>query len=96
MLCGEHLNSVIPLETPPAEVGEQFRRYSLDFETGIVSTCVPLVLDFVAKAAHSSGERIPIDFREVRSAFVDLGCLQRLPAARGAVERQISGHSVGV
>jgi hypothetical protein len=87
---------LVALTAALAELREQFRRDASDLETGISTPCAPLILDFVAERSNLASQRIAVDFREIGPAFIDVRCLQRLPAVLCAVERQVSRNRVRV
>jgi hypothetical protein len=96
VLCYEGLNGPVALMAALAELCEQFRRDASDLETGISASCVPLILNLIAESFNLTRQRIAVDFREIGPAFIDVRCLQRLPAALRAIERQVSGNRVRV
>ena len=61
-----------------------------------MASTVVSVVDLVAEPAHCSRQGIAIDLREIRTPLVDLGGLERLPAAFGAVVREIACDGVCV
>ena len=75
---------------------EQFIGDTLDLKTQVLALGAAPVLDLIAQRPHFAGKRVPVDFSQVRPLLVDIGGLQRLPAALSAVVGQISGNRVGV
>ncbi len=90
------LNRLIALLAPLAVLAQQPCGNTPDLKTRVLASSVAPVFRFIAQAAYLARESVPVDLSKVGPALVDIGGLQRLPAALCAVLRHVSGYGVGV
>ena len=96
ILRHELFDCLVALAAALAVFFEEIIGDAADLESGIAALCVAPVFDVVAQLAYFARERIAVDLGEVGATFVDVGGLERLPAAFGTVPSQVGGNGVGV
>jgi hypothetical protein len=96
VLCDEGPDGSISLLTPLTESIEQFTRYAANLKATVLALRVSPILNLITQRSNLKRQRTPVDFREVSPAFVNAGCLKRLPPPFSTVIGQIRGDGVGM
>lgn len=95
VILHEDGNRHVALFTPLTEPLQCFFGDSLDLKAAFLAM-VKAIHGLVPGRAHLTRQGVPVDLGEITALFIDVGGLQRFPAAFGAIVGQVGGDQMGM